>query len=216
MQTNWHNKIISSKIQSLTEITNEDQIDFGATWQKLEHTLHKKPRKIIPVYHWAAASAIVLFCSMFFLTHQSKNTKQNNGIVQLTPTVKSIKNADTVIITSNNLPLTRNKQKLALVKEKMAAERIVTVDTDTKNKIESAFTHPIITTSAQNNSNNNVIATVGKTEQPIIQTSLPPTKASVKSKRKVYHISELGQVLEDQNFADNKKSIKKQILEEED
>jgi len=51
MQTNWHNKIISSKIQSLTEITNEDQIDFGATWQKLENTLHKKPKKISSIFY---------------------------------------------------------------------------------------------------------------------------------------------------------------------
>jgi len=157
-----------------------------------------------------------LFCSIYFLANQFKNTQKNNGIVQATPTVKSIIKKNTTISTNNNIAVTTHQQNLTLIKEKITAQKIVIVDTVTKNKIESAFTHPIITTTAQNNSNNNVIATVGKTEQPIIQTSLPPTKASVKSKRKVYHISELGQVIEDQNFADNKKSNKKQILEEED
>jgi hypothetical protein len=93
---------------------------------------------------------------------------------------------------------------------------VVIIDTATKNKHESTFTHLIITTSTQNNSNNNIIATVVDTDQPIIQTILLPTKASVKSKRKIYHISELEHVMDEQNFAENKKHNKKQVLEEED
>jgi hypothetical protein len=158
-----------------------------------------------------------LFCSIYFFANQSKNTKQNNGVVPVIPaTSTTIKNQNTAINTSNNFPVTTHKQHPALVKEKITTHKVVIIDTATKNKHESTFTHLIITTSTQNNSNNNIIATVVDTDQPIIQTILLPTKASVKSKRKIYHISELEHVMDEQNFAENKKHNKKQVLEEED
>ncbi len=218
MQTNQYNKIIGSKINALSEAANSENIDFTATWQKLENTLHKKPRKIIPTYYWSAASAIVLFCSIYFLSNPFKNTKQNNGVVQVThPTSTTIKkNAHTAVSASNILPETTNQQNVVSTKEKIAAHKMVTVDSGTENKYEQTFTHPITTTAAQINGTKNVISTIITPEQPNIQTSLLPTKVNTRSKRKIYHISELGFVMEEQNFADNKKLNKKQVLKEEE
>jgi hypothetical protein len=70
-QEKLNNQTLRSKLADLVSLPGEELQDKAAAWSTLHDRLRKKPRRINPLWYWAAA-ALIIACSLPFIITKKK------------------------------------------------------------------------------------------------------------------------------------------------
>ena len=178
-QNNW-----KSLLENPKSFAGETIRDKHETWEKLYARLHKKPRRILGAWYWAAAALLVMMiCSIVFFINREKYPEAFVGVPsrvkEQIPIITQRQLNDEQKNTEHVLSQPKQKTNTALSIQKNAI--VKTNPSTNKNFI----TDPVIGQLPQIASTPNI-----RIDSVIeIITDVPP----VKKKLRVVHLNEIGQ-----------------------
>jgi hypothetical protein len=179
-----------NKLEEISNLPDEPLGDKNATWEKLHHRLHGKPRRKRVVWYWAAAACLLMVMVMPVLKKNSKQaeTMQTNPVKTL-PVNSFLKNTAPLQKQNPAPGNTTAVEKSTILTAGIRLKKVVFSVRENLQKV------PVVRTELNNQPAGPELWPIEQTQvQDIALTSTIALLSNTK-KLKVVHINELGDPL---------------------